>query len=1085
MSNRMKRFIGALAAGSLLAATVGTIPTMASAAEPLPGTTVVRPAEFTGAIKNPLMGMASKHFYVNTGGATPQNDQPLDYQPWSTQIQSFIPWDAIENDESDGIEKISEYLDARWGGYDANGEWHSYEEYNIKVIPLVYLRFPTSTSGNSGDFFGLAGDHWPDDISAGDFTSPKFDARLERMVQRLAQLWDDDPRVSYIKMGIFGTWGEQHGTAMPPNIEKYFKQYFTKKHVQVRYHDKGMWVDQAAFGHYNDSWGDLNTAPNWATKPVGGEPAYDYNGTNIHGNPLVRNTYLDTALWNNTTNAIRSTHATYLTWLGDYVYGSRWTADDAVGGREAYLDNKALIDSRAEQVQRDLGYRFVMDEFSYPTQVQPGEDFDVSFTVTNKGSAPMYYDWPVQVSLRDPDSGDIVWSDTFDNVDVRDWQPGSGIPAWNKAKNGNWSTGVLDYTTPAVPTTETGTFTLPADLPVKDYALQLAVLDPGGNVPSLRFSMKNYWEGGYHPMGYIGVGQAPATTEIDPATFASPAVDVSLRYYTADEEVPNAPATLDSLEISGHPDFLGQNGASYDLENLHLHGADTGGNAHVLDAATVKWSIVSGDAHATLTGSQLKPGLAGQVTVAATFNGIQSNELTFEISDDVGDISGTVVSDDGTAQSGVTVTATSDSGTFTALSGTGGAYLFDDIPSGTYTLKTSKALYTAATVPNVTVTKTQTTTANITINLATGGDFFDDFSGTAAKWTAGSGSWSIVNGQYMQSTLGGSNSWRYQSTITGKVWRDATYEVDLSYNSNANWGALIFRKANQSDTINNSGYFVAWNQSGLVELDKGGATINRLATAQRTVDWTQPHHLKVVTRGSNIKVYVDNESTPVIDVNDSTYKYGYAAVGANGAKWSFDNVRVTEDPALVSVTQPTAIPGLENGTAKTAQALGLPATVAVETTKGSATADVTWDVAASSYNPDLASEQTFTVNGTVALPATVKNPNGVPLNVQVSVTVNASSLTVDVSTSSRCVASKAVLTVTAVNTSTVPVDLTIATAYGSKTVTGVAPGKSAFHAFTTRLGALPTGSATVGATATVDGETVSSEQVVSYPARGC
>ena len=161
--------------------------------------------------------------------------------------------------------------------------WHQYEDYGIKVIPRLYLRFPSETSGNASSFYGLAGDHWPDDLRDGDFTSPEFDARLKRMVERLAEVWDDDPRVAYIQMGVFGTWAEQHGTPQPPNIEKYFTEAFKNKHVQVRYVHTGQWENLDNFGHWTDSIADLRAASNWADKPIGGEPAYGYNGQNVAG----------------------------------------------------------------------------------------------------------------------------------------------------------------------------------------------------------------------------------------------------------------------------------------------------------------------------------------------------------------------------------------------------------------------------------------------------------------------------------------------------------------------------------------------------------------------------------------------------------------------------------------------------------------------------------------------------------------------------------------------------------------------------------------------------------------------------------
>ncbi|MEA4847418.1 MAG: X2-like carbohydrate binding domain-containing protein [Clostridiaceae bacterium] len=94
---------------------------------------------------------------------------------------------------------------------------------------------------------------------------------------------------------------------------------------------------------------------------------------------------------------------------------------------------------------------------------------------------------------------------------------------------------------------------------------------------------------------------------------------------------------------------------------------------------------------------------------------------------------------------------------------------------------------------------------------------------------------------------------------------------------------------------------------------------------------------------------------------------------------------------LISVTAPTAITGVANGTEKTASALGLPFTVTLVTNGGNVSASVSWDVASSSYNVSSSSAQTFTVNGTVTLPAGVINPGNVSLSTSISVTVNARS----------------------------------------------------------------------------------------------
>ncbi|MCJ8014100.1 Ig-like domain-containing protein [Paenibacillus sp. KQZ6P-2] len=91
---------------------------------------------------------------------------------------------------------------------------------------------------------------------------------------------------------------------------------------------------------------------------------------------------------------------------------------------------------------------------------------------------------------------------------------------------------------------------------------------------------------------------------------------------------------------------------------------------------------------------------------------------------------------------------------------------------------------------------------------------------------------------------------------------------------------------------------------------------------------------------------------------------------------------------LQSVTTPEAVTGVTNGTAKTAEALGLPATVELVTDAGSVNASVTWDVDRASYDPSVQTTQTFTVTGTVTLPEGVSNPNNVALTTDISVTVD-------------------------------------------------------------------------------------------------
>ena len=85
---------------------------------------------------------------------------------------------------------------------------------------------------------------------------------------------------------------------------------------------------------------------------------------------------------------------------------------------------------------------------------------------------------------------------------------------------------------------------------------------------------------------------------------------------------------------------------------------------------------------------------------------------------------------------------------------------------------------------------------------------------------------------------------------------------------------------------------------------------------------------------------------------------------------------------------------------------------------------------------------------------------------------------------SRCVAGKAMPTITVTNNHDTPVTLTLSSDFSTKTVAAVSPGKNAFHAFTTRLAAIPQGVLTVTATAQA-GEALATTYTVPYDAISC
>lgn len=78
---------------------------------------VMVPQPYEKALKNPLMGFTT----TNLGD-----------HPWASVTHTYIRWNELENNESDGIDKIVNV---------SNQKWKNAASKNMKVIPRVYLHW--------------------------------------------------------------------------------------------------------------------------------------------------------------------------------------------------------------------------------------------------------------------------------------------------------------------------------------------------------------------------------------------------------------------------------------------------------------------------------------------------------------------------------------------------------------------------------------------------------------------------------------------------------------------------------------------------------------------------------------------------------------------------------------------------------------------------------------------------------------------------------------------------------------------------------------------------------------------------------
>ena len=444
----------------------------------------IKPEEYKYALRNPLKGFRAGF---------------SDKHEYSTLTKHYIKWNDIENDESDDIDKIRDFCNRQWRDRESG---RTVEDMNIKIIPRVYMHWEKEDQK-----------YWPADMQADDYESPKFKRRVLRLIERLGILWDNEPRIAYVELGLIGKWGEHHSPSITPEMQKLlgdaFSKAFKNKLVMVRH----PWdFKDYSFGIYWDSWahiqqmethgkGIANLDGRWKIAPIGGEAAYNWgkykeqpgeSPTDTLKDPEHRNFFIDSVRW---------LHCNHVGWVANYDH------------------NDAEARKGAEEVQKSIGYRFVIDSVKYPAEVSPEKSFQFSFQARNTGSSPFYYNWSVELAFLNPITREVVWKETFKDLDIRKWLPGD---EWDKEKK---AYKIL----PEVYNIQ-GEFKLPESIPIGEYIISLAILDPAGMLPSARFAIKNYFNGGRHPIGKIGIGKAVANPELNDKEFDDPVKDRSLHY---------------------------------------------------------------------------------------------------------------------------------------------------------------------------------------------------------------------------------------------------------------------------------------------------------------------------------------------------------------------------------------------------------------------------------------------------------------------------------------------------------------------------------------------------------------------------
>jgi hypothetical protein len=375
---------------AVLAATAFLPAHNASADEPI----VFRPAPAPGPADNPLKGFVP---YAGQGRSFPHSLE-FGYLPLAALMTGPTNFDWTPLDRLlDGI--ASRRCQAIFRIYlEYPRKPTGVPEYLVRAG--VPLRAWTNTNTQP---FPPALDHTPD------YEDPRLRAALTNFIAALGARYDGDPRIGFLTAGLLGTWGEWHchphsewfaSKTVQAEVMDAYEAAFRRTPVLLRYpagdHHRALAPNsRRKLGYHDDSfaWATLDTGrkqdawfyltalreagssamDRWQTAPIGGEirpelwPCLWRTGGGEQGQDFAR--------------CVAETHAT---WLMD-TSTSRPLAPDE---RE-----------RALAAARSLGYEL---QVLHASVARTGRRWAVSVTITNRGVAPFYAGWPVQLRAVGP-----------------------------------------------------------------------------------------------------------------------------------------------------------------------------------------------------------------------------------------------------------------------------------------------------------------------------------------------------------------------------------------------------------------------------------------------------------------------------------------------------------------------------------------------------------------------------------------------------------------------------------------------------------------------------------------------------------
>lgn len=237
-----------------------------------------------------------------------------------------------------------------------------------------------------------------------DYENPLLQEALTKFIVAMGNKYDGDPRVAFITAGLLGLWGEWHtyprtdlwaSKQLQRKVMESYAKAFSKTKVLLRYPTNSKSPnyaenDQRPFGYHDDSFG-------WATLDTGNkndawyfEPSLKACGAMDKWKKYPIGGEIRPELWKQSFTAERHPRDQGFVNCVERLHAS-WLLDSGLFDARIPVDQQRRESALKETAR--MGYEFYISNVKW-------EEGMIFLTVKNKGVAPFYYDWPVELEVN-------------------------------------------------------------------------------------------------------------------------------------------------------------------------------------------------------------------------------------------------------------------------------------------------------------------------------------------------------------------------------------------------------------------------------------------------------------------------------------------------------------------------------------------------------------------------------------------------------------------------------------------------------------------------------------------------------------